>query len=1268
MRTSRALLFLSAFLALFLSKSAQATPYASGVTNNNGTIQFYLNEPADTNGLWVVFNDGTTNFFAADQATNTGLHSFTLSAGQTNFQIFVKKSGNGTPTQISSDAGLFSGWPSPRGVAVNRNPQTGYLFGRGIYALNSDLSQTAISAALSPFPNGFWAVNASSPYRMSVAPDNSLYVGDYSATTNQGLYRFGPDFEYTNRVLAASVVGRLSGRPVVTGSPSTGDFTIYTADATFPDNATNSYGWSADDEGPGHAGEYNNIFRYKLGANTIPAGGWTNEPDLSINVGLNGIPTLTLEPAIDPTTGNIYCMFYRGNWADPCLIVTDPTGVNRLFTSMPDALKNIGPDPLQNAYSLDISPDGKFLVVEDVYSAINVVAITNGIPDMSSQFVIPDDPEYANSRGVSFDAADNIYSTSSGQGLLRVFSLGFSTTAVTGNDVTGTNGTFNLSFPAINASVVATAPNASQNHGSPTPGTFTISLNTNFLASPLTVDFVLGGTATNGTFIASETNSVTFPAGTSPSGNWSETVTITPTATPVSGPTLTVTLKVVGAPSYRPVSPTIDTVYIQNTGPQLVAISSVPGPTIYRGLTNDAANIILTRYGDTNAPTFTITNFTYGGTAVFGVDYNAGVQAPTGGNPTAGNPGFTFAPGEISKQAILGNPVPDAQNAVPANKTIVLGLGSGTQTAQEGSTYEVDTNTATITEIDNAVGPEVVLWSDTLNSAITCINYTVTFASTNLGTNQQPPVVIKNYPNTKGYVYGTDGGGTNDFDVEFGYDISADSVGPSLEMQSNGWTTALKVNVNKDFSYAAAAGVNVMPQGVTFGGNYALRFNMALVEDSSTGTYPSQFATFGINNYGTNCDWIGADATSGSGTTNQDGIWAIVGAGEGAAPSGVPADFAMYAASSFPNKGWLETVSAVEEAYSDVFRHPTPFTGTAQGTTNVGSPANLEGMPANTWVDVELKQYQGTNTMSIDKTTILTYSNVPPFSSGTVMLGYDDPFGNVGDPAAAVYYSNVRVVELAPFVSTNPVSVVVPEFASTGFSATAIGTAPFTNVWYFGTTPVFTNVVSTATDSTSYSIPSAAPANEGSYSVVVSDAAGSITSSVATLSVVVGPTVTNSTVSITTNWHVSVTLPAGISGTAPTYEWSLGGTVLTNGGRISGATSGALTISDLQVSDSGTYSVVATNIAGTASNAVILTVIVPPSPDISSITLSGTNTSIVFGSSDIYDTTGSFKLLGSTNVNGPYTAVSTSITNSGTNFYITIPQGGPTEFYQIKHQ
>ncbi|MEI9961824.1 MAG: hypothetical protein WDM76_12035 [Limisphaerales bacterium] len=173
-------------------------------------------------------------------------------------------------------------------------------------------------------------------------------------------------------------------------------------------------------------------------------------------------------------------------------------------------------------------------------------------------------PYIGNSRGVCWDAADNLYVTSSGFGLLRVFSLGITTTCVTSNDITGTNGSFQLILPAASATVTASQPQASQNYinstpaGTPIPGVFTINLSASHLDAPVVVNFTRSGTAayltnytinlgTNGNGVVISSNSVTFPAGDYPGGgNWSANVQIIPTATPVIGPTLTVGLRVLG--------------------------------------------------------------------------------------------------------------------------------------------------------------------------------------------------------------------------------------------------------------------------------------------------------------------------------------------------------------------------------------------------------------------------------------------------------------------------------------------------------------------------------------------------------------------------------------------------------------------------------------------------------------------------------------------------------------------------------------------------
>src|SRR6478609_9255093 len=104
-------------------RQSGATPYASGITNNAGTVSFFLNEPADN--VRVVFNSGTgaTNDLGA--LTN-GQYSFALGAN-TNFSIQVTKasgpgfksdngSGGAVKLQISSSTNRFLNFESPRGL------------------------------------------------------------------------------------------------------------------------------------------------------------------------------------------------------------------------------------------------------------------------------------------------------------------------------------------------------------------------------------------------------------------------------------------------------------------------------------------------------------------------------------------------------------------------------------------------------------------------------------------------------------------------------------------------------------------------------------------------------------------------------------------------------------------------------------------------------------------------------------------------------------------------------------------------------------------------------------------------------------------------------------------------------------------------------------------------------------------------------------------------------------------------------------------------
>jgi PKD repeat protein len=134
------------------------------------------------------------------------------------------------------------------------------------------------------------------------------------------------------------------------------------------------------------------------------------------------------------------------------------------------------------------------------------------------------------------------------------------------------------------------------------------------------------------------------------------------------------------------------------------------------------------------------------------------------------------------------------------------------------------------------------------------------------------------------------------------------------------------------------------------------------------------------------------------------------------------------------------------------------------------------------------------------------YGNSNLDNSASVTFGFLNPLTN-GDvrlacASSATCWLNGWVPQLAPNILTNPVSMTVTAGMTATFSVAATGIPDPSYQWLFNTT----NVLAGATNAT-LSITNALAANAGAYSVIVSNIAGTVTSSSATLTVVgTGPT------------------------------------------------------------------------------------------------------------------------------------------------------------------
>jgi hypothetical protein len=193
---------------------------------------------------------------------------------------------------------------------------------------------------------------------------------------------------------------------------------------------------------------------------------------------------------------------------------------------------------------------------------------------------------------------------------------------------------------------------------------------------------------------------------------------------------------------------------------------------------------------------------------------------------------------------------------------------------------------------------------------------------------------------------------------------------------------------------------------------------------------------------------------------------------------------------------------------------------------------------------------------------------------------FPDATGNVV-LADAIRFSYVPT---APSVLTPPQSLAVNATSNATFVVTASGSAPLAYQWWFNGAKI---AGATAPSSTRSNVQ---PADAGSYLVVVTNRAGSVTSAPALLTVNTRPVFVVQPQSQSVIVAGAFTLDADASGTQPVrYQWRQNGT------NLGGATNKSFSRVNVQTTHGGTYSVLASNVAGiTLSTGAMVVVLVPP--------------------------------------------------------------------------
>ncbi len=190
--------------------------------------------------------------------------------------------------------------------------------------------------------------------------------------------------------------------------------------------------------------------------------------------------------------------------------------------------------------------------------------------------------------------------------------------------------------------------------------------------------------------------------------------------------------------------------------------------------------------------------------------------------------------------------------------------------------------------------------------------------------------------------------------------------------------------------------------------------------------------------------------------------------------------------------------------------------------------------------------------------------------TGSYTVTVTNSAGSVTSQPAIITVANIPT---GPAVTTQPTDVTVYAGETATFSIIAEGTGTLSYQWRHNGTAITGATGTTCTVS-------ASDATAGTYTVLVTDSAGTISSSAATLTVTPAeaPAITSHPSGVVAIASQSVTFSAAATGTpTPTLQW------YHNGNAVTGANAATLTLTDVQTDHAGSYTMVATNAGGSAT-------------------------------------------------------------------------------------
>jgi uncharacterized repeat protein (TIGR03803 family) len=228
--------------------------------------------------------------------------------------------------------------------------------------------------------------------------------------------------------------------------------------------------------------------------------------------------------------------------------------------------------------------------------------------------------------------------------------------------------------------------------------------------------------------------------------------------------------------------------------------------------------------------------------------------------------------------------------------------------------------------------------------------------------------------------------------------------------------------------------------------------------------------------------------------------------------------------------------------------------------------------------------FNATNALDGATNSTLELTNILFAQTGAYTVVITNIYGSVTSAVATLLVED-------PYINNQPSSQSVGAGDTIQFSVDALGTALLSYQWLKAGNNLNNGGNISGAQAATLTLSNVLIGDAGGYSVIVTNVSGSVTSLVATLSVA-DPFIRTPPVSQTVDPWQTVHFSVIAAGTRPlSYQWLKDGASLNNVGRISGAQTTTLAISNVFGGDAGQYSVVVSNAYGSvASASAVLTV------------------------------------------------------------------------------